>query len=256
MDEILMPSILIVDKYSCGMNSEAQLGVTMQMNSLREAEQPVIFAKIPLALEEVEVVSSYEVCKRMIDVVGALIGMLLLLLLLPIVAIWIFLEDRGPIFYRQTRVGINGRPFSIYKFRTMFVDADGYLARHPELRAVWEVNGKLQSDPRITRIGRFLRRTSLDEMPQMINVLRGEMSLVGPRAIQFSEVSVFKDLYELRQTVKPGVTGLWQISGRSTTDYNQRGVLDCMYVMNRSLAMDIYIIFMTLPIIFYGSGAY
>ncbi len=226
------------------------------MNSLRKAEQSIVFAKVPLALEEVEIASSYDVSKRIVDIAGSLIGVLLLLLLLPVIAICVFLEDRGPIFYRQTRVGLNGRPFSMYKFRTMLVDADSYLARHPELRAAWEVNGKLQSDPRITRIGQFLRRTSLDEMPQMINVLRGDMSLVGPRAIQFSEVSVFKDLYELRQTVKPGVTGLWQISGRSTTDYNQRCVLDCMYVMNRSLMMDIHIIMKTFPIIFHGSGAY
>ncbi len=225
-------------------------------DSLTGAEQSVAFAKVPLVVEEVEVTSCYEVSKRTIDIVGAFIGILLFLFCLPIVAACIFLEDHGPIFYRQTRVGLHGRLFSMYKFRTMLVDADGYLIRHPALHAAWEVNGKLQDDPRITRIGRFLRRTSLDEIPQMINVLRGEMSLVGPRAIQYSEVPIFKDLYELRQSVKPGVTGLWQISGRSTIDYTQRCLLDCMYVMNRSLPLDIYIIIKTLPLLFHGSGAY
>jgi undecaprenyl-phosphate galactose phosphotransferase len=138
----------------------------------------------------------------------------------------------------------------------MMVDADTYLARNPELLRAWQQNGKLYADPRITRIGRFLRRTSLDELPQLWNVLRGEMSLVGPRAIQFSEVAIFYDLLVIRQQVKPGLTGLWQISGRSNTSYEQRNVLDCTYVMECSIWMDVTILCKTLPVVFYPIGAY
>jgi undecaprenyl-phosphate galactose phosphotransferase len=179
-----------------------------------------------------------------------------LALLLPMIALVIWREDAGPIFYRQVRVGQHGRAFFLYKLRTMIVEADLYLDQHPELLIAWQKNGKLHDDPRVTRCGRFLRRTSLDELPQLWNVLRGEMSLVGPRAIQFSEVSVFSELIKLRQLVKPGLTGLWQVSGRSTTSYEQRLILDCTYVMECSIWMDLAIGCKTLPIVFGRIGAY
>lgn len=206
-------------------------------------------------LEEPQVSSAYYIAKQGLDICGALVGLVVLLLLFPIIATLIWWEDRGPIFYKQIRVGQNVRPFLTYKFRTMIVDADGYIAQHPELLEAWRKGGKLKDDPRITRIGGFLRRTSLDELPQVLNVLRGEMSLVGPRAIQFSEIEAFNDLIELRQMVKPGLTGLWQVSGRSMTDYEQRCILDCTYVLDRSFWLDVEILLRTLPAVINGIGA-
>jgi len=197
-----------------------------------------------------------QMAKRGLDICGALVGLLLLALLLPVLALLIWWEDRGAIFYTQVRVGRHGRPFSMYKFRSMIMDADAHMARHPELLAAWRKSGKIQNDPRITRIGAFLRSTSLDELPQVLNILRGEMSQVGPRAIQFSEQAFFGELMELRQSVRPGLTGLWQISGRSTTDYEQRCILDCIYVIEWSFWSDIDILCRTLPIVTHGIGAF
>lgn len=198
----------------------------------------------------------YKLLKRLIDLGGALCGLLILAIVLPAIASLIWLEDAGPIFYKQKRVGHNGQPFFLYKLRTMTVDAETYLEQHPALLAAWQANGKLQHDPRITKLGRFLRRTSLDELPQLWNVLRGEMSLVGPRAIQFSEIEIFRELIYVRQQVKPGLTGLWQVSGRSETSYEQRLILDCTYVLQCSLQMDILILCKTLPAVFSSTGAY
>src|SRR5581483_4282967 len=199
----------------------------------------------------------YQIAKRGLDICGALLGLVILLLVLLVVVPLILIEDRGSIFYKQVRVGQYGKPFFIYKLRSMIMDADSYLAQRPELLNAWRRTGKLQidEDPRITCVGRFLRRSSLDELPQMWNVLCGEMSLVGPRAIQFSEVVAFGELAIVRHMVKPGLTGLWQVRGRSLTDYEQRAFLDCYYVMKCSFLMDLYILFKTLPAVFYGIGA-
>jgi exopolysaccharide production protein ExoY len=207
-------------------------------------------------LPEPNISRIYQMGKRGLDICGALIGLILFSLLFPFIASLILYEDRGPIFYKQARIGRYGRPFTIYKLRSMIVNADVYLAQHPELLKAWQLRGKLHTDPRITRIGSFLRRSSIDELPQLFNVLRGEMSLVGPRAIQSSELAAFGELGELRQMVKPGLTGLWQVSGRSTTDYEQRCILDCTYVMECSLQMDMQILFKTLPVVFCHTGAY
>jgi undecaprenyl-phosphate galactose phosphotransferase len=209
-----------------------------------------------LLLSEPDISWIYQITKRSLDICGAIIGITLFAFFLPIIALLILREDRGPIFYKQVRIGRHGRPFTIYKLRSMITNADAYLTQHPELLKTWQQNGKLHADPRITRIGRFLRRSSIDELPQLFNVLRGEMSLVGPRAIQSSELAAFGELSELRQMVKPGLTGLWQISGRSTTDYEQRCILDCTYVMECSLLMDIQILFRTLPVVLHHTGAY
>ncbi len=199
---------------------------------------------------------TYQMTKRCLDISIALIGLALLGLSLPILGLLIFLEDRHSIFYKQQRVGLHGRLFTTYKLRTMVADADDYLTQHPEVQVAWRQRGKLSHDPRITRIGHFLRRTSLDELPQLLNVLRGEMTLVGPRAIQSSEVVAFGELSQLRQQVKPGLTGLWQISGRSSTTYQQRCVLDCIYVMECSLWADLRILIKTIPAVLCARGAY
>lgn len=216
----------------------------------------VILSPDGLPLSEPNISWIYQMGKRGLDICGALIGLTLFSLLFPFIALLILYEDRGPIFYKQTRIGRYGRPFTMYKLRSMIINADVYLARHPELLKAWQLRGKLHTDPRITRIGSFLRRSSIDELPQLFNVLRGEMSLVGPRAIQSSELAAFGELGELRQMVKPGLTGLWQVSGRSTIDYEQRCILDCTYVMECSLHMDMQILFKTLPVVFSHTGAY
>lgn len=217
---------------------------------------PTIPPSFKTLWQEPHLSRTYLLLKRVTDICGALVGLFILTLLLPVIALLIRREDGGPIFYKQVRVGKHGQPFQLYKLRTMIVNADSYLSQHPELLAAWQNNGKLYDDPRITRIGLFLRRTSLDELPQLWNVLRGDMSLVGPRAIQFSEVQAFRDLIDMRQQVKPGLTGLWQVSGRSTTSYEQRNVLDCTYVIECSVWMDLAILCKTLPIVFGRSGAY
>ncbi|GAC1368391.1 MAG: hypothetical protein NVS2B12_15500 [Ktedonobacteraceae bacterium] len=207
-------------------------------------------------IQQLHITKKYQRIKRGMDIAGGLLGLMLLLFLLPWIALCITWEDRGPIFYRQERIGLYGRPFKVYKLRSMVINADAYLAQHPTLLQAWQCQGKLQDDPRVTRVGHFLRRTSLDELPQAINILRGEMSLVGPRAIQARELAIFGQLGELCQRVKPGLTGLWQVSGRSHTTYEQRLLLDCMYVFECSTAIDVQILIKTLPIVIHGEGAY
>lgn len=199
---------------------------------------------------------SYRIVKRAIDIGVACIGLLVLALVLLCVTPWVLCEDRGPIFYWQWRVGQHGRPFRMLKLRTMIVGAENHLQQHPHLLVAWKQHGKLVRDPRVTRIGAFLRRTSLDELPQMLNVLRGEMSLVGPRAIQFSEMSAYGHIAQIRLTVPPGLTGLSQISGRADVPYTQRALLDYTYVFHRSLRVDFCILCRTLPAVLRGRGAY
>ncbi len=226
------------------------------MKSISDLSRQMVNTSALDLLEEPQISQTYQIANRVLDICGAMVGLAVLALLLPIIALWILLEDRGPIFYKQTRVGRYGMAFHIYKFRTMIQDADAHLVQNPELLEAWRKSGKLQEDPRITRVGSFLRHTSIDELPQMFNVLRGEMSLVGPRPIQFSEVAAFGELFELRQLVKPGVTGLWQVSVRSRADYKQRCILDCTYVMDQSLRMDLAILLKTIPVVLHGIGAY
>ena len=198
----------------------------------------------------------YQSIKRLIDISAALLGLLFLALVLPVFVVCVFCEDRGPIFYRQIRIGKYGQPFVMYKLRTMVPHADSVLQQTAALSASWRRRGKIDDDPRVTRTGKFFRRTSLDELPQVFNILRGHMSLVGPRAMQPAEDEVLGELAALRRTVKPGVTGLWQVCGRSLTTYEQRGILDCLYVMERSCAMDLAIFLQTFPVVVRGIGAY
>jgi exopolysaccharide production protein ExoY len=195
------------------------------------------------------------IAKRAFDLAIAVPGLILLALLLPPLAACIWGQDRGPVFYKQIRVGRFGQPFTIYKLRTMSVNAERTLAQQPHLLKAWQRTGKLAHDPRVTPIGFWLRRTSLDELPQLLNVLRGEMSLVGPRPVQFSELPNLGPLQSLRQTLKPGLTGLWQLCGRSTTTYEQRALLDCTYVLSSSLRLDIHIVLQTLPALLHGPAA-
>ncbi len=191
---------------------------------------------------------------------SVLAGVLLLALLPLLLTIALLLwGDGGPALYAQTRIGANGRRFPCLKFRSMVVDSEAALQRtlasDPAAAAEWRENRKLANDPRITRIGRLLRRTSLDELPQLINVLRGEMSLVGPRPIVEAEVSYYGAAIDFYYRIKPGVTGLWQVSGRSSTSYTQRVEMDIWYVTNWRLWHDIAILFKTVTAVLGRRGA-
>ena len=192
-------------------------------------------------------------------------GLVLLIsvLALPLIALiglLVRLDSPGPIFYRQIRIGREGKLFRAWKFRSMVVDADvaleRYLQAHPELRTSWEKDHKLKDDPRITRVGRWLRRTSLDELPQLWNVFIGEMSLVGPRPIVHAEVWRYGELYDLYLQVLPGLTGLWQVSGRNDVTYEERVNFDAYYVRNWSVWLDIYILIRTVKVVLAANGAY
>lgn len=203
---------------------------------------------------------SKQLYKRIIDVAGALLGGLLISPILIGLAIAVAVDSRGPVFFGHTRIGRHGRRFQAWKFRSMVKDADKalelHLERHPELRAEWDATQKLQNDPRVTRVGHFLRKYSLDELPQLWNVLLGEMSLVGPRPIVADEIPRYRDAFEMYKAVVPGMTGYWQVSGRSDTDYDQRVALDSFYVRNWSIWLDIVIILRTFKVVLKGDGAY
>jgi Undecaprenyl-phosphate galactose phosphotransferase WbaP len=170
------------------------------------------------------------------------------------------LTSRGPLFFGHKRIGQDGRTFKAWKFRTMVHDADAVLRRHldadPALAEEWRVTHKLRHDPRVTPLGRLLRRASLDELPQVLNVLKGEMSLVGPRPIVALEVEKYGDNYGLYCRVKPGITGLWQVSGRNNTTYAERVTYDQYYVRNWSVWLDLYILKSTVRTVLTGDGAY
>ena len=194
------------------------------------------------------------------DVSITLLGGLLLLPLLFAVAIAIKLTSKGPIFFGHGRIGREGKIFRAWKFRTMAANADEvleqYLSAHPELREEWEKDHKLKDDPRITKIGKLLRKTSIDELPQIWNVLRGDMSLVGPRPIVTAEIEKYGEYFDLYTIVLPGITGLWQVSGRNDTTYEERVKLDSYYVRNWSPWMDLYLLMRTVKIVLLAEGAY
>lgn len=198
--------------------------------------------------------------KTLLDLVLTLVIGLCLLPVLAVIAVLVKLDSRGPIFYGQPRLGQNSVPFTAWKFRSMVPNAaqvlDRYLDENPDLREQWERDHKLRYDPRITRVGRFLRRTSLDELPQLWNVLWGEMSLVGPRPIVTEEIVRYADKYSLYTKVLPGLTGLWQVSGRNNVSYEERVNLDAYYVRNWSVWLDIYILLRTVWVVVIGDGAY
>jgi len=197
--------------------------------------------------------------KRGLDVTVAGIALALLLPLLLLVGAAVWAGDRKSPIFRHTRLGRGGRTFGCLKFRTMVVDSEArlaaHLAAHPAARAEWEATHKLAHDPRVTPLGRMLRKTSLDELPQLVNVLRGEMSLVGPRPIVQAEVARYGHAFATCFAVPPGVTGLWQVSGRSETTYAERVALDLDYASRWSLGRDIAILARTVPAVFAQRGS-
>ena len=194
--------------------------------------------------------------KRTFDLTASLIALVLIAPITAIVALVIKIDSRGPVIFRQQRVGRDGKTFEIQKFRTMVVDAEDKLVA---LREHNEADGplfKIKSDPRTTRVGRFLRRTSLDELPQLLNVVKGEMSLVGPRPALPEEVMAWPLPLRDRLRVQPGITGMWQVSGRSNSSFDDYSRLDRYYVDNWSLVTDLVIILKTIPVVLFGRGAY
>ncbi len=198
--------------------------------------------------------------KRVMDLVFTFAGGCLLIPILAFIAIWIKLDSSGPMLYGQRRIGRGGKEFKAWKFRSMIRDADAVLDRHlasdPALREEWERDHKLKNDPRMTRAGRILRSHSLDELPQLWNVLMGEMSLVGPRPIVHAEIARYGSSYELYAKVKGGLTGLWQVSGRNDTSYAERVDFDTFYVRNWSVWLDLCILFRTIGTVLLRKGAY
>ncbi len=198
--------------------------------------------------------------KRCMDVLISSVAIVILSPLFFYLALWIRFSSSGPAFYRQERIGQGGKHIRIWKFRTMVENADEVLAQYlednKELKKEWDEYQKLRHDPRITTAGRFLRKTSLDELPQLFNVLWGTMTLVGPRPIVDSEIERYGDVYLEYQEVKPGITGLWQISGRNNTTYEERVMYDRYYVTNWSVWMDLWILMRTIPVAIRGEGAY
>lgn len=205
--------------------------------------------------------------KRISDLVISLISLLLLSPLLLVIAIWIKLDSKGRVFFRQERVGMDGRVFLCYKFRSMHEDSDEHIHRDVYAKNIegdddansgddeQPVYGKVKDDPRITRAGRLLRRSSLDELPQLFNVLKGDMSVVGPRPPIPYEVEAYQVRHRKRLDMKPGITGLWQVSGRNRLTFNEMVRIDLYYIENWSVWLDLKIILLTLPAVFRGDGA-
>lgn len=197
----------------------------------------------------------YYFVKRGSDIVLSFFGILCLLPLFLVVALCIKLDDGGPILHFREIIGMHGRRFYALKFRSMIPNADEYLAQRPALLRKYEKNMKLSGDPRVTRLGKFLRKASIDELPQLFNVLIGQMSLVGPRIIHPTELPRFGDYATKRLAVKPGITGLWQISGRQHISYDERVMLDMRYIDTRSLSRDFVILIKTLKVFVIHTGA-
>lgn len=229
----------------------APLGHALGRRGLAEGFHP----RHPIELSE-----AAELPKLLFDRSAAALGLILLLPLLLVVAGLIWLRDPGPVLYGHRRIGRHGRVFHCLKFRTMVSNSDEVLARHlaenPAAAQEWAATRKLRNDPRVTPIGARLRKASIDELPQLLNVLRGEMSLVGPRPIVTDEARHYGEALAAYLAVRPGVTGLWQISGRSDTSYAERVDLDRAYVRGRSFVMDLWILLRTVMVVAKGRGSY
>lgn len=209
-----------------------------------------------LSKETIEHQYTYMFFKRIFDIILSAVGLLVLAIPCLIIALFIFACDRGPVFYTQERVGKDGKKFKIYKFRSMYVNADTLLEKLKEKNEVTGPMFKMKNDPRVTSVGRFLRKTSLDELPQLWNVLRGDMSLVGPRPPLPSEVREYSDYDKQRLWVIPGCTGLWQATERNNVGFSEMVNLDLTYIQHRSLLLDAKIILLTFLMIVHPKGAY
>ena len=212
--------------------------------------------KIYLDKNKVQSRYFYIFTKRILDIIFSLIGLIVLSPVFLIVSIWIKLCDNGPVFYVQERVGLNGKRFNIYKFRSMYVNADLLLEKLKQKNEVQGPMFKMKHDPRVTSVGRFIRKTSIDELPQLVNVLKGDMSLVGPRPPLPSEVAQYSKYDLQRLWVIPGCTGLWQATERNNVGFDEMVNLDLEYIEKSSVFFDAKIIFMTILVMFRPNSAY
>lgn len=194
--------------------------------------------------------------KRAFDIISASIALVLFSPIFLIVAIAVKLDSKGPVFFGHTRMGLNGEKIKVYKYRSMVINAQEVFENFtPEQKKEFEINFKLDNDPRITKVGNFLRKSSLDELPQLINIIKGDMSVVGPRPIVEKEIEKYGKYAPKMFSVKPGLTGYWQANGRSDTSYDERVQMDMYYIDNMSFGMDIKIIFQTILSVLKGKGA-
>lgn len=211
---------------------------------------------IELKFENKQNLKVYEICKRTIDIIGAGLGLILLSPIIAVVACAVKVTSKGPVFFSQKRVGKNGELFEMYKFRSMVVNAEELKENLEEQNEMSGPMFKIKDDPRITKVGKFIRKTSIDELPQLWNVLKGDMSLVGPRPSLPKEVEQFDNWMFKRLSVRPGLTCYWQVSGRNNIDFEDWMKLDCRYVDERNLWIDIKLIFKTVFVLFGDKNAH
>ncbi|AGB18543.1 sugar transferase [Thermoanaerobacterium thermosaccharolyticum] len=252
VDEIINKCL---SKYICVYSVNGSINMT---NYPMEIE---IIDDMPiLKLKEVFIGGSEGHVKRLIDFILSFIAIIILSPLFIILALLIKITSPGPVFFVQDRIGLNGKLFKAYKFRTMILNAEEillkWLEENPDIRDEYLINHKLKDDPRITRVGKFLRKTSLDELPQLFNVLKGDMSLVGPRPYLVRELNDVSSYAKYLWRVPPGITGLWQISGRNDVDFEGRLKMDMQYISNWNIWLDLNILFKTIPAVLKKDGAY
>ena len=265
VDEVVLclPKDCVIDAEEFLIDLE-ELGITVRMAldffELPRSNRELSFFhdEIPILTFHTKSLDAYQLfLKRVLDIFGALVGLSITVLLYPCIAWAIKKDDPGPVFFAQERVGENGRIFKCWKFRSMYLDAE---ERKNELLDRNEMKGaifKIKEDPRITPVGKFLRRTSLDELPQFWNVLKGEMSLVGTRPPTPAEVAEYENWHRRRISIKPGITGLWQVSGRNTIeDFNEIVRLDLDYIDRWNIWLDIKLLFRTLKVVFMRNGSF
>lgn len=200
--------------------------------------------------------SIYEFFKRAFDITVSLAALIFLMPLLVVVSAAIKIDSSGPVFFRQERSGFKGKVFNMYKFRSMVMDAESQAIDLKDQNQVSGFMFKIKNDPRVTRVGRFIRKTSLDEIPQLLNILKGDMSFVGPRPPILREVMLYDPWHNLRLSVKPGLTGLWQVSGRNTVGFEDMCRLDLKYIRERSFLYDLKIIIKTIPVLLGDNKAF
>ena len=203
-----------------------------------------------------DVLESYKFIKRFLDIMLALVGMIVLSPVFLIIALAIKLESKGPVFFKHTRIGKDGKIIKIYKFRSMVDNAENLIKSFtPEQMKEYKENYKLSNDPRVTKVGKFIRKTSLDELPQLINILKGDLSIIGPRPVVAEELKRYGSNIEKFLSVTPGLTGFWAANGRSCTSYEQRMQMELFYIDNLSLKLDVKVFFKTIEAVIKREGA-
>lgn len=227
------------------------------MNSLQKTmdEQQLVVEKIDECVSKSKI-KAYDILKRFIDIIIGTIGLIVCIPIFIIIGIAIKIDSKGPVFFKHKRIGKHGKKLEIYKFRTMIENAEEAMKNFTEeQKKEFAENFKLENDPRVTRVGKILRKTSLDELPQIINILKGEMSIIGPRPVVRSELEKYGSNQDKFLSVAPGLTGNWAANGRSDVSYEERMALELDYVNNRSLILDMKIFFKTILSVLKGRGA-